>query len=111
MPLRFHRICAELALDGRFGKNVRVVMFIQHIVGDVLDNCSCLFIIDQGGCFDNELFRIELELLKNGFLNAGQNCNDCLSRQTGLSDQLADQIILHAAAHADLLAAVISRRL
>ena len=37
MPLRFHRICAELALDGRFGKNVRVVMFIQHITYDRLE--------------------------------------------------------------------------
>ena len=84
-------------------------MLIQHVVGNMLNNCSSFFIIDQGGCFDNELFRIELELLKNGFLNACQNCNDCLSRQACLSDQLADQIILHAAAHADLLAAVISR--
>lgn len=52
MPLRFHRIRSELAFDGRFGKNVRVVMFIQHIVGDVLNDCSCFFVIDQGGCFD-----------------------------------------------------------
>ena len=46
MPLRFHRVRSKLTLDGRFGKDVRIVMFIQHIVGDVLDNCSCLFIID-----------------------------------------------------------------
>ena len=79
MPLRFHRIRSELAFDGRFGKDVRVVMFIQHIVCDMLNDGGCLFVIDQGGCFDNELFRIEFELLKNGFLNTGQDCNNCFS--------------------------------
>ena len=109
MSLCLHRVRSELALDGRFGKDIRIVMLVQHIVGDVLNDCSCLFVIDQSGCFDNELFWIEFELLKNGFLNAGQNCNDCFSCQTGLSDQLANQIILHTAVGTDLLAAVISR--
>ena len=75
----------------------------------MLNNCSCLFVINQCGCFDDKFFRIELELLENSFLNASQDCNDCFSRQAGLPDQLADQIILHAAVGADLLAAVISR--
>lgn len=111
MSLRLHRVRSELALDGRFGKDVRVIMLIQYIVGDVLNDCGCLFVIDQGGCFDNKLFRIEFELLKNGFFNTGQNCNNCFSCQTSLSDQLANQIILHAAARANLPAAVISRGL
>ena len=71
MPLRFHCICTELALDGRFGKDVRVVMLIQHVVGNVLNNCSCLFIIDQSCCFDDKFFRIELELLKDSLLDTG----------------------------------------
>ena len=86
-------------------------MLIQHVVGNVLNNCSCLFIIDQSCRFDDKLFRIELELLKNGFLNACQNCNNCFACQTGLSDQLTNQIILYAAVGANLLPTIISRRL
>jgi len=79
MPLRFHCIGTQFPLDGRFRKDVRVVALLQHIIGDMLNNRGCLFVVDQGRCLYNEFFRIELELLKNGFFDSGQDCNNCLS--------------------------------
>ena len=46
MSLRFHGVCAELSFDGWLCKYVRIIPFIQHIVGNMLDNCRCLFIVD-----------------------------------------------------------------
>ena len=108
MPLRFHRICAELAPNGWLGENVRIILLVQHIVSDMLNDGSCFFIIDQRRSLDDKLFRVELKLLENRLFNSGQNCNDRFSRQAGFNDQLANQVILYAAVGSDLLAAVIS---
>ena len=111
MPLRFHCIATQFPLDGRLRKDVRVIAFLQHIIGDMLNNDGCLFIVDQGRCLDDKFLRIELELLKNGFFNTGQDCDNRFSCQAGFFNQFAHQIVFHAAAHADLFAAVVSRRL
>ena len=90
MPLRFHGVGSELALDCRLCENIRIVVFVQHVVGDMLNNSGCLFIVNQRGGFDDKLFRIEPELLKYNLLNTGQNRNNCLSGQTGFANELAD---------------------
>ena len=108
MPLRFHRVRSELAFDGWFGKDVCVVMLIQNIVGNMLNNCSCLFIIDQSCCFDDKFFRIELKLLEDSLLDTGQNRNNCLARQACFANEFANQVILYAAVGANLLPTIIS---
>ena len=83
-------------------------MLVQHIVGDMLNNSGCLFIIDQSGCFNDKFFRIELELLKDSLLNTGQNRNNCFARQACFANEFANQVILYAAVGANLLPTIIS---
>ena len=64
MPLYFHDVRTELSLQSRLSENVRIVMFIQNIVGDMLDDGRCLFVIDECSCFQDELFRVILELIE-----------------------------------------------
>ena len=72
------------------------VMLIQNIVSDMLDDGCCLFVIDKGSCFQNELFRVILELIEYCFFNANQNLHNRLAGQLGFSHQLANQVILDA---------------
>ena len=96
MPLYFHDVRTEFSFQGRLSENVCIVMFIQNIVGDMLDDGRCLFVIDEGSCFQDELFRVILELIEHRFFNADQNLYNRLAGQLGFSHQLANQVILDA---------------
>ena len=107
MPLCLHCICAQLAFDCRLGENVRVIVLIQHIVGNVLNDCRRLFIIDQLSRFDDKLFRIVLKLVKDSFLNPGEDLHNSFPCQPCLAHQLPYKIILDAAVGTNALASVI----
>ena len=98
MPLYFHDVRTEFSLQSRLSENVCIVMLIQNIVSDMLDDGCCLFVIDKGSCFQNELFRVVLELIEHRFFNADQNLYNRLAGQLGFSHQLANQVILDALA-------------
>ena len=65
-----HCIYAQFALDGRVGENIGIIMLIKNIIGDMLNNSSSFFIIDERSCFDDKLFWIIFKLLENRLLNA-----------------------------------------
>jgi hypothetical protein len=77
VTVRLHSVHAQLALDGRFGKDVHTVTLIQYIVGNMLNDSGSLFIVDKGSSLDDEFFRVILELIEYGRLNT-LKCDNCL---------------------------------
>ena len=107
----FSGVDIQLTFDGRLGEDVGGVPLIQYIIGDMLDNCSCLFVVNQGGSTNDKLFGIVFELIKSDLFNASQNSNYGFSGQTCFFHELSDKIIFHTAAGMDSFAAVIGCRL
>ena len=98
---RLHCVHAQLTLDGRLGKDIHTVTLIQNIVGNMLNDCGSLFIVDKGSSLDDEFFRVVLELIEYGWLNALQNGDDSLTGNSSFIHQFADQVIFYIAACVD----------
>ena len=95
MLLCLHRIDTQLALDCRISKNIRTILLIQHIIGNMLYDSRCLLIIDQLCCLCDEFLRIIFELIEYIRLDSLQYSNNRLTGKPSLIYQLADQIIFH----------------
>ena len=98
MLLCLHGIHAETPLNGRICENIRTIVIIHHIVGNVLNNRRGLFVIDKSRRLDDEFLRIIFKLIEHTRLNALQNLNDSLAGEPGFLHQLSDQIIFHICA-------------
>ena len=89
----FSGVDIQLTFDGRLGEDVGGVPLIQYIISDMLDNCSCLLVVNQGGSTNDKLFGIVFELIKSDLFNASQNSNYGFSGQTCFFHELSDKII------------------
>lgn len=100
-------IDTQLALNGRSSKYIGIISFVQCVVGNMLNDGSCFFVVDKGASLDNEFFRIVLELVEDKLFDTRQNLDDGFSGQTRGIHQFADKIILHTAIRNDLITSTI----
>ena len=68
MLFDLYRIYAERSLYRRVGEDIGAVFVPGDIVGDMLYYSRRLFVIDNSGSSEYELFRIVFELLENRLL-------------------------------------------
>ena len=111
MLLCIHRIHAKFTLHGRLGENVRIIMFIKDVVGNMLNDSRCLFFIDDIAGTNNEFFRIVFELIERNFLNACKNLYDSFTSKASFINQFSDQVVFDTLVRSNCILVRIDSRL
>ena len=93
--LRLHSIHAQLTLDGRISENICSILLIKNIVGDMLNDCCCLLVVDQLRSLCDEFLRIILKLVKYKRLYSLKNCNNRFTCQPCFIYQFTDKVIFN----------------
>ena len=69
----FDRIDAQLSFDSGVCKKIHIIVIFQHIIGDMLYDGRSHLLVYESSRFQDELLRVDLELIENLVLELSSN--------------------------------------